>query len=801
MLHMLRPHTRLLLLLSFLFVGATCGTRADTCFLADSRIYSAEVDYGKALTLHPQLCEGVRPHSVDFAWSHQGMIVGRESTHEFLACPRYRDTVQQIRVEMEAGGQKAAQGWRIAVRDVEPDYPRCSPSFTVEEAIEAVQTGDYRGERSGVDFKTASACLEQVIREYPCDTRVVFWKTFADLFLLLERAPLQLLVSGQSEDTLNSYIDDRIEPLIRKFEFLAQETLPDFKARVEPFDFHFMGIPHFWMDPGGIWDRGDILVLAGGLQLLKGGAKFISAYQGAIEFFVMTVQHGVLDPRRPNRFKLPEAYQNRLIEMLEADPSYLTLYPGGDGEARLAASRQALIRGLDRVNAAITRVKSETDDQRDHIFRYFDCGEDGICPPDQSRDPIRGDPGEPLVRDLKGDGIYDPATDVYVDVNMNGRYDPPWWITGPDPGENDGQYNDGETIGTDVFHGDVGRLGIGIPPLMQELIDDLARNIQGPDALDITRYAGLNQSMPLQFARLGGVNIPEIRLSRWFENPRDLRDFFPLWSRGKKLFITDSEEERWLDYGLDGIPDEEEDAENPRCPDRIPESLNVIDPAGDNYMPMSNPNDNCDNNLDTVVDGTDGAGRSVDFGTEGNDLFDFIDRNQNFVHDTCPEAYRQFFSDGSIRCNCPADPAVDMSCEPSERWFDEGVWTAFRDGEHTKRVGGAGNHRWDAIDIEHIWPQGADVGGRRVDITRDPRNSTLQESISPALRVIDPVYYFFPDAQFNGVVVFAEPTVNADGEMLTHNAELMRLISLYTRFEREQRRPQYAPNTPWPFGE
>jgi hypothetical protein len=73
----------------------------------------------------------------------------------------------------------------------------------------------------------------------------------------------------------------------------------------------------------------------------------------------------------------------------------------------------------------------------------------------------------------------------------------------------------------------------------------------------------------------------------------------------------------------------------------------------------------------------------------------------------------------------------------------------------------------------HYWPKGDDVGGRDVTIKSDPKNGALQDITR---ELIDPMYYFFPDAQFNGVLIFENPTTNIDGYTLSDNAELMRFL-------------------------
>ena len=74
------------------------------------------------------------------------------------------------------------------------------------------------------------------------------------------------------------------------------------------------------------------------------------------------------------------------------------------------------------------------------------------------------------------------------------------------------------------------------------------------------------------------------------------------------------------------------------------------------------------------------------------------------------------------------------------------------------------------------------LGLRLVDIVTDPRNGTLQDGATP---LVDRRYYFLPDAQFNGVLIFATPTRNADNVPLSDNAELMRFLTKFVQVGRQ----------------
>lgn len=739
---------RLVFLLLAGLLGAACSSGDDNCSLADDKTTSVTLNYGQAVDLKPRLCDVDDAAKVSYQWSVAGQAVSTDQAYRFLACPRFKGQSTEVRVNLKDGARKAHHAWAVKVRDVAPVHTKCTATLTPKAAMAALQRGDYFGNDGDVDFKQAVACLDETLGEYPCDIEVAFWAAYGDLLLFTRTLAASLAVSGINERTLNALADERIDPLLARFDLLAAEMPDDFTARSKDFAFTPFGVGEFTIHPGGEWDRGDMLALDGLFMLVKGGAKGVAAYDGSLKAAQMAVATGLLRGRSGNLAALPVELQHQLIGQLDKDPNFLTLYPK-DGEQRLKTAQAMLIRGLRRFNEAITYVKAERDDQRDDMLAYFDCGIDAICPPEHSRDEARGDAGERIVKDEPPLGQYNQTTDAFIDANGNGRYDPPWVKTGADSGEADSKYSDGETIGTDVFSGAITRLGFPFPPLMQNFLADLAANIEGPKALDLAKYLDLSQDDIVQLSIVGGINIPSLRASRWFEGPRDLRDFLPLWSHAKREFIVDSEEEPFRDWGYDKLNDALESATTAtqRCTHRDAAAV-LADPWADNFDPRTNPNDGCDNDEDGVEDETS-AGRSADSGTEGNGQFDFVDQNASGTHDTG---------------------------EASEDWTDSGLVTAGRPA-----VGG-GNNRWDAIDMAHYWPKGGDVGGRDVEITKDPRNGAVQDALRP---VIDPLYYFFPDAQFNGVVMFEKPTVNADNLTLTDNAELMRFISNLVRSGRQ----------------
>jgi hypothetical protein len=729
------------LLLALAFTAACKADSKDDCTLADNKTTTVTVDYGKALPLKPKLCSVKNAAEVSYEWSLNQELVSKADTYRFLACPRFKGTKTSVNVNLTYGASKASHTWNVFVRDVAPKYKDCGVLLTPKDAIAALQKGDFFGTETNIDFKTAVACLDEALVDYPCDIDVAFWAAYGDLLLFAQRAPTSFLVSGLSEKTLNTLVDETIDPILGRFDLLAAEMPDEFTAKPRDFPFTPIGLNELEIHPGGDWDRGDMYFIDGAFQLFKGVSKFAAAYVGSVKFAQMGALTGILNAlSNGNPAAISPELQDQLITELDKDPNFLTLFPGDQGKERLAASRTALLIGLQRINEAVNFVKSETDDQRDDIFRYFDCGADSICPPEESRDSVRGDAGERILKDEGRPGKFDEATDTYLDSNGNGQYDAPWRIAGADNGEADGQYSEGETMGTDAFSGLITRIGFPVKPLTQDFLADLAQNIKGPKSLDLVKYTPLAQNSIIQYSVLSGINIPMLRLSKWFEGPRDIRDFLPLWSHKNRRFITDSEEEAWDDWGYDKKLNSLEDATAPTCPGRDA-LLNLKDPAGDDFAPTTNSNDGCDNDRDGQVDESDGFGRSKDYGQEGNRIFDYEDTNLNNRH----------------------DPG-----ELSENWSDTGLKTA------TQTPVGAGNGRWDAADMAHYWPKGGDVGGRSVEITKDPRNAALQDGVKP---LVDPIYYFFPDAQFNGVIIFEKPTVNADNIVLTYNAELMRFVS------------------------
>jgi hypothetical protein len=88
----------------------------------------------------------------------------------------------------------------------------------------------------------------------------------------------------------------------------------------------------------------------------------------------------------------------------------------------------------------------------------------------------------------------------------------------------------------------------------------LAKNIEGPDALDLDAIAGYAiQGRPFasgfvrNFLNAFRIPYPEIRVSEFFTTATSLRDFVPLYDRQAKRVIINGEEEYCQDAHVSTI--------------------------------------------------------------------------------------------------------------------------------------------------------------------------------------------------------------------------------------------------------
>ena len=208
------------LILIFVYGACTKGDEQD-CALADNKTSNVSIDYGKALPLKPKLCAVKKTSEVTYEWSLDAERVGTAPEYRFLACPRFKGTKTKVNVALTHGGKKASHAWNITVRDVAPRYNDSGATLTEQDSIATLQKGEFYGAQTCIDFKTAVACLDEALYDYPCDINVAFWAAYGELLLFTQHGPTSFLVSGLSEKTLNELIDETIDPLLFRFDLLS----------------------------------------------------------------------------------------------------------------------------------------------------------------------------------------------------------------------------------------------------------------------------------------------------------------------------------------------------------------------------------------------------------------------------------------------------------------------------------------------------------------------------------------------------------------------------------------------------
>ncbi len=602
-----------------------------------------------------------------------------------------------------------SKSWKInIVNKADPDKPEC-----YGKALDTVQSGIIGVSSSesptGMNMSDAYQCFEEYLKKSPCNLEANMAAGIAHLSLTLANAPMHLaLAFSASNNGVESFIQSEIDPLITYFGTVAEHGNSRFTFPVNNLLIN-IPIADLTFNLSGEWGVEEAKTLTSLLTTLKGLLYTGLAYNGFYELPLIMIG------------KNPE---KSLISRIKIDETFLMLTGknGEKGKEYLTKAQQLLVQGLTEMVDAILSVESEPDPVN-HVIKYWDCGKDAVCPPKYSDYPD-GDPAEPY-EDSNHNGRYDQG-EKYEDLNGNGRWNDSWENIGPDEGEDDGQYTDGEPIGTDIIAGHRIRFSAGTRLI--NIITTVRDNIKGPDPLNLDKFFGVPEgTMRKQFNQFG-IPYPEIRLSEFYVTPSNLRNMLPLYSISKEKFFNQPEMEPYKDWGVDQLKDEDEPYYDPAT---------NPDPDHDDYDLQTNMNDGYDNDGDGYIDERDPNG---DYGLEGNQKYDYLD--------TAPTNGKQ---------------DIGEKCEP---FYDVGITTP-------NGIYGKDNGVWDELDTDHAWPKGDDVGGPEVNIDIDPKDGTTKDKDQ---RLIDEFYLFFPDATFSGVLTFPDPTVNVDGKTLTRNAELFRFI-------------------------
>lgn len=642
----------------------------------------------------------------------------------------------------------------VAKRTAEIVRPAC-----VNTSIAAIQNMENVTAPADYEpFTAVAQCLVDYTSDNVCDFQadyaaalalaVKFSGTFQDRF--------EKRNSMTASEALEIY-EAEVIPLLDRLLVVAQKAPDNFtftisgRGRFRAFgDLTYLEgdeSTHFNMQ--GINDKTDVLAFASIIHIIKGSGEMLFAYEGLVDYFLQIPRLDTIDYLYPRR---------SLIESLESDPKFGNLVGdnGAEGAERLLRARGEFMDSIIAFQKAIQHLMAETDPQGLHLFRYWDCGKDGLCDCTQ------------------------PENNYLACPNEQAEY------PGPDEGEGDGKYTvgrsaeePGEPLGSDrVENPDIQAQHVegGDLDSLQENLVFILENLRGPDALDLDEFAGA----PVRSLMKGvALPYPEIRLSQWFLSPTSLREIVPLYSKSKGDIIFDLEVETFRDTGYDGKVNADEttpDSKNIRAlaaDDRGYDKIRNPDPNWDDFDPFCNPycnwTDNLDNDGDGSADGADEGlnGFVADIGVENNFVFDYVDLNGDRLH-----------GEG----------------EPNEPFEDEGVIDI-----NGTRVG-AGDGVWNRADRAHLWPTGDDIGPRQINAT-DPANGERDSStgvdrdnvtraafaaqengeVPPGfdyVGLVDNYYFFLPDPTFSGVLRFPDEVQSIKGgEPLTDNAKLMRFFN------------------------
>lgn len=640
---------------------------------------------------------------------------------------------------------------RVAEASGTVERPTC-----YQPSLDAIRTAGAVNASTIAPIQEAADCLDAYLETNLCDFQASYAVGLARFSEFMARLP------GRFEDRNNMTVVDvedlyqnEVLPIISRFLVVAQKAPRDFVFTVDgTFNLRaFEDLPYLPGSEetnillGGTHDMGEVYGIAAAAAGIRGGVEMALAYHGIAQFGLDIPRLDQVDFRW---FRL------KGIERMIEDPTFLMIDEDSvpNGYERLLYARGAFMDAIGYLQQAVRHVRQETNAQKDHLLRYWDCGSDGIC-------------------------NCNDTSEIYLGICPNSAG--AWQGPDEDGTEGNGRYDKGEPVGTNRFgFPEFGT--IDLPSDLDEFLRQttmLRDNLRGPDALDLDKLAG---GLPVRTAlQTIDMPYPEIRSSQWFLDPAHPRHVVPLYSISAKDVIFATEGEPYDDLGYDGLANKDEKIVHDPNPLGLAlgtpwDSITNPDPHFDDLDPICNPvcnaNDGIDNDADGLADNDDrfvlNEGNfdvTLDLGVEGNLVFDFVDINDNFRHD---------------------------AGEPSEVFRDTGVL------DYRGQTVGAGNGRWDFADRAFDWPTGGDIGPFG-DLDRtDPTNGTSRDaqvralisdlagtsSLTPAqlatlgyAGLYDPFYFFYPDATFSGVLVFPDDVVGIDGGTLTDNAKFQRFIN------------------------
>lgn len=786
--------------LSSCMEGKRCEPRFVNLYPEET---SFTVDEGYPLQFSASVTGCTPDERFELRWIVKGEEKGTGDSFKLFACQSLiSDTPLEVRVGARKIGseEELSHTWKVKINDLPPvqqpqevkDAINLIKGLNQQEANHFGFDAVYYPDSNTVSypengttarkikaFENAVNILDSYLSSNYCDIYAHHASAIAKGVLILTTLHNRYYTRNllKPEDII-TLVDEEAKPILDHLLLVKQEADENFSFTIR--DLFVIVIHDNPETPGneaikinlsGEHDRTDVHFATGGFEAGLGYFNMARAFKGTFDFGLRVPDIGKFEVF--SLFSHPGTefiLEKELIKEMERDATFLTLVgPGGEeGKKLLLEARNYFLNAIRDVTRGIELLMNEVDDQSNDLIRYWDCGPDGVCP---------GDVDERV-------DITKPCEETsYNDYNLNGECNRAHCQTPgsnqddcekPDKGEGNGRFDYQEPGGTEMiyFHTDKKeRYTFPLNDVVMRGLNELSRNLLGPDPFDFDAVLGVGKGTVKMLLTSLGIPYPEIRLFEFFDTPTSIRNLVPLYRKSTSTIIIEMETEPFKDIGIDGRGDSDEKpgqswgSKASACDDKNP-----ADPCHDNLDldcdPLCNANDGYDNDGDgkcspddckvpnspcaiqsqvgnvTCDDVTRYGTTSLnaDLGVEGNFGFDFIDQNGNGSH----------------------DPG-----EPSETFDDIGI----KSGD--KSFGGAGNKKFDQMDVPHYWPSGPDVGGNHPGIEVDPKNGTKEDT---GRSLIDRYYTFFPDPTFSGVITFPDPVVNSEGETLNRNAVLHRFI-------------------------
>ncbi len=804
----------MVVLFSTVVMGCSIGEKCSpSLFIREPAQKSLNIRKGAVMEFSAAATSCVGDTGFSYEWIVNGKPQGFENTFRFYACESASVPITVVVRATNSSGEVVEQKWTVSITDtgriirpqeVQDAIMTIKGNHTFNPAFPEIYT------QSVTAFQQAVSVLDIYLNTTnACDFDASYADGLARLVLLLTRVPEYYKMRQQmTPSDVFQIIDEDMLPIVERLDVVRRYAPDNFSFKIDNLFVVVLedlpdvpGNQFVAVDLSGEHDYTDVLFFSSGAAAGMAALHMALAYNGIVNFALSLPNPDEMVYLKKFAQGLTGQFilESAIIEKLEDDPTFLMLSPpdekGIDGRGHLAIAQKLLAVAMRDFEAAlgslVSEPNTEADPQDDDLVRYWDCGSDGVCPGDPEERSNVNAPCE----DANGN------TQAYTDKNFNGECNPPHCDTdgdgqldltpdtnpydpkketvcvAPDEGEMNGQFDYGEPVGFEfvrVFKNETERYSLPVQDYIRNDILMLADNIEGvdrdgdgePDPLNLNAFVpGFDVYAAMEAY---GIPKPDIRLAEFFQTPSNLRDLVPLYARPGCLyhgfenqFIFTEEFEAFVDNGYDHLWSYEEPGYD---------AITNRDPSHDDYDPVCDPqcnsNDGWDNdqdgkctpdecsacrsnynNANFACDDTSSIGVNTDNGTEGNYHWD---------------------------CKSPQEVSNGIQCAgDAEEFIDEGVFNGVE-------FIGANDGVYNRIDMEHIWPTDACIGGIQPGITSDPRNgvdSPSLDTLEENGNLYDPFYAFFPDPTFSGVIRFEEEIVNSDGEALNNNAKLMRFLT------------------------